>query len=463
MNQRLTTLLRVSFSLLDLIVLNLVFIICRFVFRDTISTELETQYTYLWFFSNVAWAAVSWTTAIYHDRFIYSFEKFSKQTVSAYIYFLALTMIYFFFNKDADISRLFLISILTSFGICLLINRILHLALYSYFQSKNHLARKVMIIGYNDRAKKLAEYLEQEPLKTEIVGYCEEEENIKELTNYPVISGMRDIIETSKMHNVTEIFSTIAPEQKSGIYKLMTQADQACIRFRIIPDLGHFIRRPVHIDYLNDLPVLSVRNEPLADMGNRIRKRFYDIIFSSLFIILVLSWLVPIVSLLIWLESRGPIFFVQQRSGRDGKSFNCLKFRSMKVNKDANEKQATKNDARITRIGSILRKTNLDEMPQFFNVFMGHMSIVGPRPHMTKHTNDYSKMLNHYMIRHFLKPGITGWAQINGYRGEIKYMEDINNRVEYDLWYLENWSLWLDTRIIIMTGYNMVKGEKNAY
>ena len=182
-----------------------------------------------------------------------------------------------------------------------------------------------------------------------------------------------------------------------------------------------------------------------------------------LLIILVLSWLVPIVGLLIWLDNRGPIFFVQQRSGKGGKPFGCIKFRSMKVNRDANSKMATKNDARITRLGRFLRKSSLDEMPQFFNVFMSDMSIVGPRPHMTKHTDDYSKMLNHYMIRHFLKPGITGWAQIHGFRGEIKYMEDINNRVEYDLWYLENWSLWLDTRIIAMTAFNMAKGEKNAY
>jgi putative colanic acid biosynthesis UDP-glucose lipid carrier transferase len=167
--------------------------------------------------------------------------------------------------------------------------------------------------------------------------------------------------------------------------------------------------------------------------------------------------------LLIWLDNRGPIFFVQQRSGKGGKPFGCIKFRSMKVNRESNTKMATKNDARITRLGRFLRKSSLDEMPQFFNVFMSDMSIVGPRPHMTKHTDDYSKMLNHYMIRHFLKPGITGWAQIHGFRGEIRYMEDINNRVEYDLWYLENWSLWLDTRIIAMTAFNMAKGEKNAY
>lgn len=463
MNQRLAILLRISFILLDLMVLNLIFIISQYVFRSHISFESEIQYTYLWFFSNAAWGAASWGTGIYHDKYIYSFERFSRQTMTAYFYLLGLELLYLFFNKDADVSRLFLVSVLTSFAICLLINRFLHLALHHFFQSKINIVRKVMIIGYNERAKKLAEYLEQEPVKTEIVGFCEEAENVTELTHYPIMSGLNDVIETSKKYKVTEIFSTIAPEQQKAIYKLMAQADQACIRFRIIPDLTHFIRKPVHIDYLNDMPVLSLRKEPLDDVGSRIKKRLYDIVVSSLVIIFILSWLVPIVALLIWLDSRGPIFFVQQRSGKGGKSFNCIKFRSMKVNTDANEKQATKNDARITRLGRFLRKSNIDEMPQFFNVFMSDMSIVGPRPHMVKHTDDYSKLINHYMIRHFLKPGITGWAQVHGYRGEIKLIEDINSRVEYDLWYLENWSLLLDTRIILMTVFNMARGEKNAY
>jgi putative colanic acid biosynthesis UDP-glucose lipid carrier transferase len=463
MNQRLANLLRISFVILDLVVLNLVFIICLYVFKDHLSVEKEVQYTYLWFFSNAAWVMASWASSIYHDHYIYSFEKFAKRTVSAYAYFLGICMLYLFFNKEADISRLFLISVLSSFAICLLINRILHLALHNFFQSKHHIVRKVMIIGYNDRAKKLAEYLEQEPVKTEIVGFFEEPENVTELSRYPIIGGMDDIIETSKQYKVTEIFSTIAPEQQEGIYKLMTQADQACIRFRIIPDLSHFIRKPVHIDYLNDLPVLSLRKEPLDDVGNRIKKRLYDIVVSSLVIMFILSWLVPIISLLILLESRGPIFFVQERSGKGGKPFKCIKFRTMRMNKDANEKQATKNDSRITALGRFLRKTSLDEMPQFINVFLSDMSVVGPRPHMLKHTDDYSKLLNHYMIRHFLKPGITGWAQIHGYRGEIKMFEDINNRIEYDIWYLENWSLWLDTRIILMTAFNVAKGEKNAY
>jgi putative colanic acid biosynthesis UDP-glucose lipid carrier transferase len=456
MNQRLSILLRISFAFLDVLVLNVAFIICQYMFEGHISMEDRVQYTYFWFFGNVAWIAVSWGMNIYNERIIYSFEKFSRITMQSFAYFLGLIMLYLAFNKQADLSRLFIISVMCSFAISLLVNRFLHLALHNVFLNKDHIVRKIMIIGYNERAKKLAAYLEQEPVKTEIVGFCEDEKNINELSHYPIISGLDNVIETSKLYKVTEIFSTISPEQQSGIYTLINQADQACIRFRIIPDLGQFIRKPVHIDYLNDMPVLSLRKEPLDDVGNRIKKRVYDIVISSLV-------LVPIISLLIWLESRGPIFFIQQRSGKNGEIFNCIKFRSMRVSRDANTKQATKNDCRITRMGKFMRKTNIDELPQFFNVLISDMSIVGPRPHMLKHTDDYSKLIRQYMIRHFLKPGITGWAQINGYRGETKTVKDMNDRVQYDLWYLENWSLWLDTRIILMTAFNMAKGEKNAY
>jgi putative colanic acid biosynthesis UDP-glucose lipid carrier transferase len=463
MNQRLAILLRISFAGLDLLVLNVAFIICQLMFDGHISMEDRLQYTYFWFFCNLAWVMPSFGLNIYNERDIYSFEKFSRQTMHAFAYFLGIVMIYLVFYKEADLSRLFIISVLSSFAISLLINRFLHLALQHVFLNKDHIVRKIMIIGYNDRAKKLAAYLEQEPVKTEIVGFCEEEGKVHELSHYPIISGLENIIETSKQHKVTEIFSTISPEQQAGIYSLMNEADQACIRFRIIPDLNQFIRKPVHIDYLNDMPMLSLRKEPLDDVGNRIKKRMYDILVSTIVIVLILSWLVPLISILIWLESRGPVFFVQQRSGKNGQTFNCIKFRSMRVNRESNEKQATKNDSRITKMGRFMRKTNIDELPQFFNVLMSDMSIVGPRPHMLKHTDDYSKLIKQYMIRHFLKPGITGWAQINGYRGETRTIKDMNDRVQYDLWYLENWSLWLDTRIVFMTAFNMAKGEKNAY
>jgi putative colanic acid biosynthesis UDP-glucose lipid carrier transferase len=463
MNQRLAILLRISFAFLDLLVLNVTFLICQFIFEGHISEIAKIQYTYFWFFCNIAWMIASWSINIYNDRNIYLFEKFSKQTMHAFAYFLGLVMLYLAFNKQADLSRLFIISVLSSFAVSLLLNRFVHLALQYFLQKRDHIVRKIMIIGFNERARKLATYLEQEPIKTEIVGFCEDEKKVTELSHYPIISGLDNVIETSKQYKVTEIFSTISPEQQSGIYSLINQADQACIRFRIIPDLNQFIRKPVHIDYLNDMPVLSLRKEPLDDVGNRIKKRFYDLLVSSLVIIFILSWLTPLIGILLWLESRGPVFFIQQRSGKNGKTFNCIKFRSMKVNRDAHEKQAIKDDSRITWIGKFLRKSSIDELPQFFNVFMSDMSIVGPRPHMLKHTDDYSKQIRQYMIRHFLKPGITGWAQINGCRGETRTVKDMNDRVQYDLWYLENWSLWLDTRIILLTAFNMIKGEKNAY
>ena len=463
MNQRLGILLRISFAFLDLMVLNVAFFICQYMFQEHLPIEDKIQYTYFWGVCNAAWLIISWGVAIYNEQYILSFERFSRRTMQAFVYFLGAVMLYLAFNKNADLSRLFIISVLTSFAISLLVNRFLHLALHQVFLNKDRMTRKIMILGYNERAKKLAAYLEQEPVKTEIIGFCEEEKNVNELTHYPIVGGLDNVIETSKQYNVTEIFSTISPEQQTGIYSLINEADQACIRFRIIPDLSQFIRKPVHIDYLNDMPVLSLRKEPLDDVANRMKKRLYDIIFSSLIIVLILSWLVPLIALLIWIESKGPIFFIQQRSGKNGKTFNCIKFRSMKVNHEANEKQAVKNDNRITKMGKFMRKTNIDELPQFFNVWTGDMSIVGPRPHMLKHTDDYSKLIKQYMIRHFLKPGITGWAQINGYRGETKTVKDMNDRVQYDLWYLENWSLWLDTRIIFLTVFNTVKGEKNAY
>jgi putative colanic acid biosynthesis UDP-glucose lipid carrier transferase len=172
---------------------------------------------------------------------------------------------------------------------------------------------------------------------------------------------------------------------------------------------------------------------------------------------------VPLMALLIKLTSKGPVFFVQERSGKNNQYFYCLKFRTLDVNAEANTKQVTKDDKRITKLGRFLRKTNLDELPQFVNVLLGDMSVVGPRPHMLKHTSMFSELMAEYMIRHFVKPGVTGWAQVNGSRGEIKKHEDLRKRIEHDIWYMENWSIWLDLKIIWLTIFTTIKGDSNAY
>jgi putative colanic acid biosynthesis UDP-glucose lipid carrier transferase len=193
------------------------------------------------------------------------------------------------------------------------------------------------------------------------------------------------------------------------------------------------------------------------------KKRFFDIVFSLFIIVFILSWLMPILAILIKLNSKGPIFFVQWRSGKGNKKFRCFKIRTLTVNEDAHIRQVSRNDSRLTPLGKFLRKANLDELPQFLNVLLGEMSIVGPRPHMLRHTENYSKLLEEYMIRHFIKPGVTGWAQVNGFRGEIKQQEQLRKRIEHDIWYMEHWSLWLDLRVIFLTLYRTFKGDKNAF
>jgi putative colanic acid biosynthesis UDP-glucose lipid carrier transferase len=216
------------------------------------------------------------------------------------------------------------------------------------------------------------------------------------------------------------------------------------------------------------MPIINLRNLPLDNLDNRVLKRAFDILFSTLIIVLVFSWLFPIIAILIKLSSKGPVFFRQERWGLNNKSITCYKFRSMmNTSKDLDEsgkyQQAQKNDPRITKIGAFLRKTNLDEMPQFINVLLGSMSVVGPRPHPVPLNLQSKEHVENYMMRHLVKPGITGWAQVNGYRGETRAVYLMKKRVEHDVWYLENWTFWLDQQIIIQTLVNMVKGDKNAF
>ena len=219
----------------------------------------------------------------------------------------------------------------------------------------------------------------------------------------------------------------------------------------------------MHFELLGNVPVLYIRCEPLESLENRIIKRAFDVVCSGLFLITVFPFVYIFFGIAIKLSSPGPIFFKQKRSGEDGREFWCYKFRSMKVNAQCDTLQATENDPRKTRIGEIMRKTSVDELPQFINVLKGDMSIVGPRPHMLKHTEEYSNLINKFMVRHFVKPGITGWAQVTGYRGETKELWQMEGRVQRDIWYIEHWTFLLDLYIMYKTVYNAIHGEKEAY
>ena len=266
-----------------------------------------------------------------------------------------------------------------------------------------------------------------------------------------------------KDNAVDEIYCSISEFSNKQIVQITDFADNNLKILKFLPDNKEIYSKKLKYEYYDYIPILSLRNIPLEDSINTVTKRSFDIIFSSLIIIFILSWLTPLIAILIKIESRGPVFFKQSRNGFNYKEFECYKFRSMMPNKEAHLYQATRGDQRITKVGKWLRKTSIDELPQFFNVLFGDMSVVGPRPHMVSHTNMYAKRIDKFMVRHFVKPGITGLAQISGFRGEIESDKDIIGRVKYDIFYVENWSLLLDIRIIVRTFINAVKGEEKAY
>lgn len=264
-------------------------------------------------------------------------------------------------------------------------------------------------------------------------------------------------------HKIDEIYASISTLSNREINNLIHFADNNLKTIKFLPDSKNTFLRNLAVEYYDYIPIISLRTIPLDKEVNKRLKRVFDVIFSLLIIVCLLSWLTPIIALLILIESKGPIFFKQKRNGLNYEEFYCYKFRSMHLNPIADLEQVQKNDPRITKVGKFIRKTSIDELPQFFNVLLGDMSVVGPRPHMVSHTEMYAKSVDKFMVRHFIKPGITGLAQTNGFRGEVENERDIISRVKYDIFYLENWSLLLDIKIIFATVVNAIKGEKKAY
>lgn len=449
-------------------------------FLDLTMINLSWLLSYIYYFSNETfldrnlflpfalvfsflWTIISYFMGLYGEQVIADIYTFSNKTALVYfIWILANLFILWYWNLFMPIpDGLVFFSAFVLFGLST--NRFFYLGIKKYLGIQHDMINRVLILGFNDTAKKLAQYLEEDGFNTKLMGFVENEENMSELTTYPVYSNIENAVQLAKQLNVHEIFSTITPENNNVIYKLIRESEDQCLRFKVVPSLSTHVNHSVEIDFIKDLPVLSMRLDPLEDVGNRMKKRVFDVLISALVIIFILSWMIPLVGLLIWMDSRGPIFFAQLRTGLNDNPFYCWKFRTMTVNTDSDLIQATKNDKRITRLGTFLRKTSIDEFPQFINVFKGQMSIVGPRPHMLKHTSEYSKVVDHYMIRQLLKPGITGWAQVNGLRGEIKNPSQIQQRVASDLWYLENWTVGLDCKILFLTFYKVLTGDKHAY
>jgi Undecaprenyl-phosphate glucose phosphotransferase len=323
--------------------------------------------------------------------------------------------------------------------------------------------KRVIIVGAGQNGMNLyGEMKKESAYGYNIYGFFDD--NILLKNTLPNYLGMTHEVERYAINNnIDEIYCTLPNSQGEKIVRIFNFAEKNMIRFYIVPEFSRYVKRKMDLESIELIPIMAVRAEPLQSVSKQILKRTFDIVFSLAFLLFLFPILYIIIGFFIKVSSSGPIIFKQQRTGLYGKKFNCYKFRSMHMNEDADEKQAEKDDPRTTSIGHFLRKSNLDELPQFINVLGGAMSVVGPRPHMLKHTELYSSIIDKYMVRHLIRPGITGWAQVNGYRGETKTVEQMENRVKLDVWYLENWSFLLDLKIIFVTIINMFKGDKNAY
>lgn len=331
------------------------------------------------------------------------------------------------------------------------------------YRRKGYNFKKIIIVGAGKNGMELYRLMKDDlSYGFSVMGFFDD--NISLQTVLPNYLGLTSEVEKYALANdIDEIYCTLPGTNDEKILRMLNFAEKHMIRFYIVPEFYRNIKKSLVMEVIESIPLLTVRREPLQAAYNRAMKRAFDILFSIFILLTIYPVLYIVVGLLVKMSSPGPVLFKQKRTGLYGQDFKCYKFRTMKVNAQADSLQAGKNDPRKTRVGDFLRKTNLDEFPQFVNVLFGEMSVVGPRPHMLKHTQQYSALIDKYMVRHLVKPGVTGWAQVTGYRGETKTLEQMEGRVKRDVWYIENWSFFLDLKIIVVTVLNMFKGEKNAY
>jgi undecaprenyl-phosphate galactose phosphotransferase/putative colanic acid biosynthesis UDP-glucose lipid carrier transferase len=445
----------------DLLFLNLSYIFSFVILHGNIDTLNNKDSQIFLFVSNIFWLFL-----LYHFKENSTRRQHIEQSLSnnfkliVYL-FLSLTTFAVLFNLT-NISRMEFIVYFLNFTVFTFAYRVASIMFLKKIRKAGNNFRNVVIIGGGDNASEINAALSNDLSQGyKILGFFDDKlESSKVKATY--LGPLSDVTDYAIDNQVHEIYITLKDFDTIVIRQLINFCEKNLIRIKFIPDYKLFQEtNKISIDFYGKVPVISLRIEPLEIPLNRIKKRAFDILFSLSVITFIFPWLFPILLLFVKLSSKGPIFFSQKRSGEGNRSFWCYKFRTMRVNQESDVKQATENDSRITKVGKFMRKTSLDELPQFFNVLIGNMSVVGPRPHMLKHTKEYSEIIDKYIVRHFAKPGITGWAQTHGFKGETINIQAMEKRVEHDIWYIENWSFFLDIKIIFLTIKDMFNGLSN--
>lgn len=411
--------------------------------------------------SFITFAAVAWLILPQKTKFydVYRYTKVVQIISRVLLQAVIFTFIVFtFFGIYQDIyvpNATIIVYLIQVFSLILIFKLMIYFLLQLYRSVLKGNYRRAIIVGKTSRTEQLKDFFIRNPEYGYRVSKVFDVKEIKGDVNEELFWYILN-------NDIDEIYCSTSELANQQINELINFADNNLKVLKFLPDSNDIYSKRLKYDYYGYLPILSLREIPIKGPLNQVLKRGFDIVFSFFVLLFLLSWLTPLLAILIKIDSKGPVFFKQKRNGLDYKEFYCYKFRSMKPNPKADLKQVSRNDQRITWIGRILRRTSCDELPQFLNVLKGEMSVVGPRPHMVNQTEALAEGIDKFMVRHFVKPGITGLAQVSGYRGEIDSEQHIINRVKYDVFYVENWSLILDFKIIGKTIYNAIKGDENA-
>ncbi|MBN2571476.1 MAG: undecaprenyl-phosphate glucose phosphotransferase [Ignavibacteriales bacterium] len=453
--------------ILDFICLGAAYVLAIFLASEKLLFDLDYKYQIVFIILIFIWYFTFHSTKLKSD-FRGQFFTFEILSILKNVIIQIISLILLLFIiKEEDLTRLFVLYyFIISFFLLLVQKYILRKVLH-FLRKRGRNIRSVLLVGAGDLATNFyKEIVTNTNFGFKMVGFLDDRN--KQFLSSKYLGEINKLENTLKENDIDFVIVALPNYASSKTEEVVKICEKYAKNVMIIPDyfkssISHF-----NVSMLGRFPLLLIREYRINELHWRIVKRAFDTIFAMLFFILIFSWLYPFIGAIIKLTSKGPVFFKQAREGRGNKQFVTYKFRTMKTNcSDIDEngkfKQATKDDPRITKIGKFLRKTNLDELPQIINVLKGEMSIVGPRPHPTLLANQSKEEINYYMVRNLVKPGITGWAQVNGYRGETKNIEQMRKRIDHDIWYIEHWSFFLDIQIIIMTIWNMLKGDENAY
>lgn len=422
----------------------------------------DFQFLNFFFLSYISifWIVISFFLGFYKVyRYTSIFKIISLLCKQGILFTLGYFSYFGIFTEGVVVNNQFLILVTIFSSISLV--KLLWIFLLKKYRSLGKNYRTTIVIGFDASSKNIIKLFKSKAnLGYKYLGCFSNEVS----ENGDLLGNFNDVFTYVIENTVDEIYCSLTSLSEDQIKVINKFSIDKNIILKLIPNSNELYNNNQKKEYYDDdLLVLNVHKLPFEFPENFYIKRIFDIFFSLFVCIFLLSWLVPILWIFVKLESKGPLIFKQAREGINGKEFICYKFRSMKINSTSDKVHATKNDFRVTKIGAFLRKTSIDEFPQFINVLLGDMSVVGPRPHLESLSLEYQKEVDDYLKRHIVKPGITGLAQVSGYRGEIKNQSDIKNRIRFDIFYIENWSFYLDLKIIIRTIFNVFTGEEKAY